>query len=35
MGDGKKHKWGEVVHDNTVTWLAKLVDTINGEVSRI
>ena len=31
LGDGKVHKWGEVLHDNTVTWLAKWVDTVNGE----
>jgi len=31
LGDGKKHKWAEVVHLNTVTWLAKWKDTINGE----
>lgn len=31
MGDGKKHKWGEIVHKNNVTWLAKWTDSINGE----
>jgi len=31
LGDGKVHKWGEVVHKNTVTWLAKWKDSINGE----
>ena len=23
IGDGKKHNWGDVVHVDTVTWLAK------------
>jgi len=31
LGDGKKHKWGGVVCTNTVTWLAKWTDSINGE----
>jgi len=31
IGDGKKHKWGGVEHKNTVTWLAKWKDSINGE----
>jgi len=31
IGDGKKHKWGEVLHKNTVTWLCKWKDSINGE----
>ena len=31
IGDGKKHEWGDVVHKNTVTWLAKWKDSINGE----
>ena len=31
LGDGKKHEWGAVVHKNTVTWLAKWKDSINGE----
>jgi len=31
IGDGKKHTWGEVVHKNTVTWLCKWKDSINGE----
>ncbi len=31
LGDGKKHEWAEVVHKNTVTWLAKWKDSINGE----
>ena len=30
LGDGKRHRWGDVVHDNTVTWLAKWMDSING-----
>ena len=31
LGDGIKHKWGGVEHKNTVTWLAKWKDSINGE----
>ncbi|KAG8469576.1 hypothetical protein KFE25_006031 [Diacronema lutheri] len=31
MADGRKHKWGAIVHDNTVTWLAKWKDSINGQ----
>ena len=31
IGDGKKHNWGDVVHVDTVTWLAKWKDSINGE----
>merc|ERR1719453_1266238 len=31
MGDGKKHKWADVVSLNTITWLAKWKDTINGD----
>ena len=31
IGDGKRHKWGDVVHKNTVTWLCKWKDSINGE----
>tara|TARA_B110001452_G_scaffold42271_1_gene32427 strand:+ start:859 stop:2181 length:1323 start_codon:yes stop_codon:yes gene_type:complete len=31
IGDGKKHKWGDVLHKNTVTWLCKWKDSINGE----
>ena len=31
IGDGKKHKWGGVEHKNTVTWLCKWKDSINGE----
>jgi DNA topoisomerase-1 len=31
IGDGKKHKWGEIVHKNTVTWLAKWTDSITGD----
>ena len=31
LGDGKVHTWGAVVHDNTVTWLAKWVATVNGD----
>jgi DNA topoisomerase-1 len=28
MGDSRKHRWGEVVHENKVTWLAKWKDTL-------
>jgi len=31
LGDGKRHKWGEIVHKNTVTWLAKWTDSITGD----
>lgn len=31
MGDGKAHRWGAVVSDSKVTWLAKWKDTINGQ----
>jgi DNA topoisomerase-1 len=31
IGDGIKHKWGGIEHKNTVTWLAKWKDSINGE----
>ncbi|KAL1529831.1 hypothetical protein AB1Y20_000763 [Prymnesium parvum] len=31
IGDGKAHKWGGVEHKDTVTWLAKWKDSINGE----
>ena len=28
LGDGKVHQWGAVEHKNTVTWLAKWIDSI-------
>jgi len=31
LGDNKKHKWKEVLHKNTVTWLCKWKDSINGD----
>jgi len=31
LGDGKPHRWGSVVHDNKVTWLAKWKDSIAGQ----
>lgn len=31
LADGKAHKWGAVVSDSRVTWLAKWRDSINGQ----
>ena len=31
LGDGKVHQWGAIEHKNTVTWLAKWIDSINGD----
>ena len=31
----KGHKWGSVIHDNTVEWIAKFPDTVNNKIKYI
>lgn len=42
IGEGAKvpeppagHKWGEVVHDNTVTWLAMWKENVNDSIKYV
>lgn len=35
VGDGKEHKWGEIIHDKTVEWLASWKDEITGKMKYV